>query len=116
MGRYERHKRADEELLRLPLEEAVVLGYNVEHLRRAQGISKTVFAQMAQISRPTLDKIERGECNAKLSMLRHLADALSVPSVYLLTPPRDPRSFPIISTREAVLRAFPADQQPDASA
>lgn len=70
------------------LEEAVVLGYNVEHLRTAQDLSKTMFANMAGISRPTLNKIEQGTADPQLSIVRRIADALNVTVVQLLTPPR----------------------------
>ena len=70
-----------------------MLGYNVERLRKAHGFNKTVFSDMAGITRPTLNKIERGECDAQLSKLRGIADALNVTSADLLTPPPDPESL-----------------------
>lgn len=71
----------------LALEEAVVLGYNVERLRKAQQMSITTFSQMAGISRPTLYKIESGTSDLKLSMLARIAKALDTTVVALLTPP-----------------------------
>ena len=71
----------------LALEEAVVLGHNVERLRKAQQMSMTTFAQMAGISRPTLYKIENGTSDLKLSMLARIAKALDTTVAALLTPP-----------------------------
>lgn len=71
----------------LASEQAVVLGYNVEHLRKAQGLSKTLFAEMAHISRPTLNKVEYGVSDPKLSLVCRLAAALNVTVPELLTPP-----------------------------
>lgn len=71
----------------LALEEAVVLGHNVERLRKAQQISMTTFAQMAGISRPTLYKIENGTSDLKLSMIARIAKALDTTVVALLTSP-----------------------------
>lgn len=62
----------------IALEEAVILGTNVERLRTMQKLDKTKFANMAGISRPTLYKIESGQCDAQLSLIRKLADALGV--------------------------------------
>lgn len=70
----------------LNVEEAYVLGHNVNRLRRLARMDKKTFAQVAGITRPTLDKIERGESDLKLSYLRKLADALDVRVVDLLTP------------------------------
>lgn len=60
-----------------------VVGFNVERLRRAQGISKIRFCQMLGIGRPTLDRIEDGEGDCRLSLLEALAVALetSVPDL-----------------------------------
>ena len=78
------------------LEEAVVLGYNVERLRKDQALTKTMFANMANISRPTLNKVENGEAvNIQLSRLCRIAEALNVTVVDLLTPPDDPSAVPI---------------------
>lgn len=68
-----------------PFEEAVVFGSNVERLRTAEGLSITKFCAMAGISRPTLYKIERGEGDPRLSMMRKIAKALGVEVGDLLT-------------------------------
>lgn len=59
-------------------EEAVIFGTNVERLRLKQKLDVAKFAQMAGVSRPTIYKIERGECDARLSLVRKIADALGV--------------------------------------
>ena len=69
------------------LEEAYVLGYNVERLRRRQGMDVSTFARVAGVTRPTVYKMERGEADPKLSYVRKVADALGVSVVDLLTPP-----------------------------
>ncbi|WP_165172607.1 MULTISPECIES: helix-turn-helix domain-containing protein [unclassified Adlercreutzia] len=71
----------------LGLEEAFVLGYNVERLRKLAHMDIATFAQVAGITRPTVYKVERGESNLKLSYLRKIADALDVSVIELLTPP-----------------------------
>lgn len=54
------------------------LGRNVRTRRRAQGLGKSAFCLMAGISRPTLDKIESGTADPKLSSISRMADALDV--------------------------------------
>ena len=71
----------------LGLEEAYVLGYNVERLRRRRGMDVSTFARVAGVTRPTVYKMERGEADPKLSYVRKVADALGVSVVDLLTPP-----------------------------
>lgn len=63
---------------------AVVLGMNVLQLRTRQRLSKTAFARMSGISRPTLNKIERGASDVRLSCLQRMADALCVDPLLLL--------------------------------
>ncbi len=69
------------------LEESFILAYNVKRLREHEGMNKSKFSLVAGISRPTLDKIEDGRCDAQLSLLHKLASALGVTSVALITPP-----------------------------
>jgi len=61
------------------------LGANVKRLRSNQGLSKASLAQMSDMSRPTLYKIERGQFDATLSVLQQLADALCVEPADLLS-------------------------------
>ena len=67
------------------LEEAVILGANVERLRIKAGMDIATFARVAGIARPTVYKVESGVSNLKLSYLRKIADALGVSIVELLT-------------------------------
>ncbi|MEE8722748.1 MAG: helix-turn-helix transcriptional regulator [Eggerthellaceae bacterium] len=59
---------------------------NVTALRSQQGLSKQMFALMAGISRPMLNRIESGEADTRLSYVQRIADALGVEPTYLLTP------------------------------
>lgn len=73
----------------LAMEEAVILGSNVERLRLKTGMGITAFCTLAGMSRPFLYKIESGEANPKLSELKKLANALGVSVVELLTPAQE---------------------------
>ena len=64
----------------------VVLGDNVHRLRMKQGIPKKTFSLMVGISRPLLDRIERGEADLRISYLTKVADGLSVSVLDLLDP------------------------------
>ncbi len=96
----------------LALEEAVILGYNVERLRTTQELSKTMFANMAGISRPTLNKIEQGLADPQLSIIRRIADALNVTVRQLLTPPRINTYHPRATYRLAPLPESFKDNAP----
>lgn len=61
-----------------------ILGSNVTRLRVEQGLTKTTFALMSDISRPTLIKIEKGACDVRLSYLQRIADAFCADPVRLL--------------------------------
>lgn len=84
-GHNQPHGRAEH--ASLGLEEAFILGFNVERLRCAANMDIAMFARVAGISRPTVYKIEDGESDLKLSMLKKVASALDVEIVDLLTPP-----------------------------
>lgn len=75
------------------LEEAVILGYNVERLRKAQSLTQTKLAHMIGISRQTIIKVEQGRSNLQLSMIHRIAEALNVSVIQLLTPPPDPETI-----------------------
>ena len=64
---------------------ARTLGRNVRTLRASQAMPKYVLANMAGISRPYLNNIERGTANVRLTTVQHLADALSVSPFDLLS-------------------------------
>ncbi|WP_201751069.1 helix-turn-helix domain-containing protein [Enterorhabdus sp. P55] len=70
-------------------ERGCILGLNVELLRKGAKLSKVRFCALVGISRPMLDKIERGESNPRLDLLTRLADVLGVPVSRLITPPWD---------------------------
>jgi transcriptional regulator with XRE-family HTH domain len=65
---------------------AQTLATNVTTLRSKQGLNKQMFALMAGISRPMLNRIESGEADTRLSYVQRIADALGVEPTYLLTP------------------------------
>ncbi len=65
---------------------AQTLATNVTTLRSQQGLNKQMFALMAGISRPMLNRIESGEADTRLSYVQRIADALGVEPTYLLTP------------------------------
>lgn len=68
------------------LEEAFVLASNIEYRRETQNLTKTKLALMANISRPTLDRIEKGHPTVRLEDIVKLADALDTTAIGLLTP------------------------------
>ena len=70
----------------LGLEEAFILGSNVERMRKQEGYTKVQLCLAAGISRPLLNLIEKGHPNVRLSDIRKLADALNTTIVDLLTP------------------------------
>lgn len=74
------------------IEERFRFGVNVERLRRHQQLPITTLSKMANISRPTLYKIERGEADLKLSVMTRVAHALGVDLVDLFADPNDPRN------------------------
>ncbi len=57
---------------------------NVRRLRMKQGLGKARFCLMTGIGRPTLDQIEEGAPNAKLSTIRKVAESLGVEVADLL--------------------------------
>ena len=61
-----------------------MFGENVGRLRKEQELTKKSFALMSGISRPFLDKIEKGRSNVQLSYVKQLADALCVEPYELL--------------------------------
>lgn len=69
-----------------PNASAETLGENVSALRRKAKINKKMFALMIGISRPFLNRIEKGEANPRLSLIRELAEALETTPQDLLTP------------------------------
>ncbi|MBO4352447.1 MAG: helix-turn-helix transcriptional regulator [Eggerthellaceae bacterium] len=72
----------DDQSLRL------LIGENVRRLRTEQDLSKKTLARISGVSRPLLDKVERGEADLRASYISRIADSLSVPPAVLLTPHR----------------------------
>lgn len=71
-----------------------VLGSNVNRLRRRSKINKTTFCLMLGISRPYLNRIERGDANPRISLVEKMAAALGTTPQSLLTPPFEPFPLP----------------------
>ncbi len=63
---------------------ARTFGRNVSLFRCAQGLPKRVLAEMAGISRPYLNDIERGAADVRLSTVMRIAEALAVNPLVLL--------------------------------
>lgn len=80
-------------------EEGYIIGFNVERLRKRAGISKVRFCNMLGIGRPTLDKIEDGEGDVRLSLLVKMAEALEVRAVDLMTLPQ---TYETVDTRKVL--------------
>ncbi len=76
----------DREHPSLGLEEAYILGSNVERLRCAENYSTLKLSLVSKLSRPTVIKIQKGHPNVKLADIRKLADALDTTVIDLLTP------------------------------
>lgn len=68
------------------MEEACILASNLQRLIARENLTKTKLALIADISRPTINRIEKGHPNVKLSDIRKLADALDTTVIDLLTP------------------------------
>lgn len=80
-------------------EEGYIIGFNVERLRKRAGISKVRFCDMLGIGRPTLDRIEDGEGDVRLSLLVKMAEALEVRAVDLMTLPQ---AYETVDTRKVL--------------
>lgn len=78
-------------------EEGYIIGFNVERLRKRAGISKVRFCDMLGIGRPTLDRIEDGEGDVRLSLLVKIAEALEVRAIDLMTLPQ---AYETVDTRK----------------
>ena len=60
------------------------LGENVSRIRKEQALTKKSLASLSGISRPSLDHIESGHSNVRLSFVQQIADALCVDPAELL--------------------------------
>lgn len=70
----------------LAMEERIeqIVGRRVRELREREGLSKTEFCLMVDISRPYLIRIESGRANITLHQLERLAAGLAVHPAELL--------------------------------
>ena len=55
-------------------------------IRQRSGLSKTALAERAGVDRTLIHRIENGERNASVAVIRKLADALKCPLMALLGP------------------------------
>lgn len=55
------------------------IGRNVRQVRERQRLTKALLCLMANVSRPQLNKIERGAVDVRLSTILRIAEALDVP-------------------------------------
>ena len=82
-----------------------VLGSNVNRLRKRFKINKTTFCLMLGISRPYLNRIEKGDANPRISLIEKMAAALSTTPQNLLTPPFEPFPLPSRTSNKQQLTA-----------
>jgi transcriptional regulator with XRE-family HTH domain len=61
-------------------------------IRERSGLSVSELARIAGLSQPHLSNIETGKRQASPAVLRHLADALQVPLLALISNPEPPTS------------------------
>lgn len=61
------------------------VGKNLRAYRTARGWSQEAFAEMLQVHRTRMGKLERGECNLRLGTLEGIAVRLGVDPVALLS-------------------------------
>ena len=66
------------------------LGTNVMRLRTEQELTKETLSLMSGLSRPTINRIEKGQLDVKLSSLLRIADALCVNPGELFEAPQEP--------------------------
>jgi transcriptional regulator with XRE-family HTH domain len=65
-----------------------LVGRNFSRLRRRQGLTQEQVAERSGFSQQYLSDLERGKRNPTIVSLYELAQALSVPYLDLLRPPR----------------------------
>lgn len=72
-----------------------LVGQNFSRLRRRQGLTQEQVAERSGFSQQYLSDLERGKRNPTIVSLYELAQALGVPYLDLLRPPRQrPRRQP----------------------
>jgi transcriptional regulator with XRE-family HTH domain len=76
-----------------------LVGHNFSRLRRRQGLTQEEVAERSGFSQQYLSDLERGKRNPTIVSLYELAQALGVPYLDLLRPPRrrpaNPRRQPL---------------------
>ena len=65
-----------------------LVGQNFSRLRRRQGLTQEQLAERSGLSQQYLSDLERGKRNPTIVSLYELAQALGVPYLDLLRPPR----------------------------
>ena len=58
---------------------------NLAHIRKLRGLSQTQLAELVGANQATISKIESGEGNPTLSMIRRIAKALDVEPMQLFS-------------------------------
>jgi y4mF family transcriptional regulator len=54
------------------------VGQNVRAARTAKGLTQEALAEAADVSQQYVSDLERGRCNATLTQLQKIADALGI--------------------------------------
>jgi XRE family transcriptional regulator, aerobic/anaerobic benzoate catabolism transcriptional regulator len=65
------------------------LGEKVSTVRKAKGMSQQVLAEKLNTKHPQIVRIEHGQVNSTINMLRHLAKALQVNVIDLIDVTKD---------------------------
>jgi transcriptional regulator with XRE-family HTH domain len=60
------------------------IGNNLKAYRKARGLSQEAFADVLDVHRTRMGKLERGECNLRLRTLEGIASRLEVDPITLL--------------------------------
>lgn len=65
-----------------------IFRHNLRRLREERGLSQSALARHAEVAQGWISDLEAGKRRPTLTSLQHLAEALGVPAVQLLTPPQ----------------------------
>ena len=65
----------------------LAFGHHLRRLRRARKLTQEALADYAEISRPTVQRIEKGQAAPTLEVLLSLAQVLKVPLCELVDAP-----------------------------
>jgi transcriptional regulator with XRE-family HTH domain len=61
------------------------IGNNLKAYRHARGLSQEAYADVLEVHRTRMGKLERGECNLRLRTLEGIASRLEVDPIVLLS-------------------------------